>query len=144
MKKLFIKLLSSDMKNPVYNFAILLFRIGIAAQLIVVHGLKKIGIGVTSVEVIPNPFGFPDTMNNFIAIMANVYLPFFIIIGLFTRAAALPAMMVTATGYFIVHANDVNTIKDIPYMYTISLLTIIFLGSGKYSLDYYISKSLNV
>lgn len=134
--------MSSDLKNPLYNFAILLFRIGIAAQLIIVHGLKKIGIGVTSAEVIPNPLNFPETLNNIIAITANTYLPFFVIIGLCTRLAAIPALCVTMTGYFIVHANDPLSVSDIPYMYSISLLFIVITGGGKFSLDHYISERI--
>jgi putative oxidoreductase len=108
-----------------------------------VHGLKKIGIGVPVAEVIPNPLGFPDSLNSFIAITANVYLPVLIIFGLFTRLAALPALAVTATGYFIMHGHDSLAERDIPFMFSISLLMIILLGGGKYSLDGYLSKKLN-
>lgn len=142
MKRLLAALLSSDLKNPVYNFGMLFFRIAVAAQLIIVHGLKKIGVGVASAEVVPNPLGFPPVLNDFIAIAANTYLPFLVIIGVCTRLAALPALCVTLTGYFVVHANDPLAISDVPYMYSISLLLIVILGGGRYSLDHYISQKM--
>jgi len=142
MKTFFIKLIKSNLKVPLFNFGILFFRVAIASELIVVHGLKKIGIGVTSPEVIPNPIGLPDALNNFVAIAANVYLPFLIIIGLFTRLAALPALAVTATGYFLMHFNDDPMVRDIPFMYAVSLLLIVILGGGKYSADYLLIKKL--
>lgn len=142
MKRLLAALLSSDLKNPVYNFGILFFRIAVAAQLIIVHGLKKIGVGVASAEVVPNPLGFPPSLNEFIAIAANTYLPFLVIIGFCTRIAALPALCVTLTGYFVVHANDPLAVSDVPYMYSISLLFIVILGGGRYSLDHYISQKI--
>ena len=122
----------------------LFFRVAVATELIVVHGLKKLGIGVATAEVIPNPLGFPEALNSFMAIAANVYLPFLIIIGLFTRLAALPALAVTATGYFIMHGHDPAAMRDIPFMYSVSMLTIILMGPGKYSVDNYISKSINI
>ncbi|RDC56365.1 DoxX family protein [Pedobacter chinensis] len=143
MKKLIQQLLSSDLKSPLYNFAILFFRIAIATELILVHGLKKIGIGVSVAEVIPNPLGLPEALNNFIAITANVYLPVLVIIGLFTRPAALPALAITATGYFIVHGHDSLAERDIPFMFSVSLLMIVLLGGGKYSLDNHLSKKLS-
>ncbi|AWH85679.1 DoxX family protein [Flavobacterium album] len=142
MKRLFATLLSSDLKSPVYNFGILFFRIAVAAQLIIVHGLKKIGVGVAAPEAVPNPLGLPPALNDIIAIAANTYLPFLIVIGLCTRLAALPAVCVTLTGYFIVHANDPLAVSDVPYMYSVSLLLIIILGGGRYSLDQYISKKI--
>jgi putative oxidoreductase len=143
MKKLFVTLLSSDLRKPIYNFAILFFRIAIASQLIIVHGLKKIGVGVAAAEVVPNPLGLPEAFNDFIAITANTYLPFLVIIGFCTRLAALPALCVTLTGYFVVHANDPLSVSDVPYMYSVSLLLIIMLGGGKYSVDNYISGRIN-
>jgi putative oxidoreductase len=143
MKKLFVTLLSSDLRKPIYNFAILFFRIAIASQLIIVQGLKKIGVGVAAAEVVPNPLGLPEAFNDFIAITANTYLPFLVIIGFCTRLAALPALCVTLTGYFVVHANDPLSVSDVPYMYSVSLLLIIMLGGGKYSVDNYISGRIN-
>lgn len=142
MKRLLATLLSSDLKSPGYNFGILFFRIAVAAQLIIVHGLKKIGVGVAAPEAVPNPLGLPPALNEFIAIAANTYLPFLLIIGFCTRLAALPAVCVTLTGYFIVHANDPLAVSDVPYMYSVSLLLIIILGGGRYSLDHYISQKI--
>lgn len=142
MKKLIKLLLSSDLGSPLYNFALLFFRVAIAAQLLVVHGLKKIGVGVDTAEVIPNPLGFPESFNNFVAILANTYLPVLVIAGFCTRLAALPALCVTLTGYFIVHANDPLSVSDVPFMYSVSLFFIILLGGGKYSIDNCISQKL--
>lgn len=142
MKKAAYHILASDLKNPSYNLAMLFFRTAVAVQLIAVHGLKKLGIGVENAETIPNPLGFPSALNDGIAIAANVYLPVLLIIGFLTRLAALPALAVTLTGYFIVHARDPLSVSDIPYMYSISLLLIVFLGSGRYSADYLISQRI--
>lgn len=143
MKKIIKLILSSDLHSTTANFGILFFRVAVATELIVVHGLKKIGIGVAVPEDIPNPFGFPSILNDFLAIAANVYLPVFVVLGLFTRLAAIPALIVTATGYFIMHGTDSLIERDIPFMYSIAMLTIAMVGGGKYSVDGYLTKKLN-
>jgi putative oxidoreductase len=142
MKDVIKLLLKSNLQLPLYNFAILFFRVAVSAELIYVHGLKKLGIGVAEAEVIPNPLGFPEGLNNFIAIAGNVYLPVLVIFGLFTRLAALPALAITATGYFAMHFNDDPMVRDVPFMYATSMLLIVLLGGGKYSLDYVLVKKL--
>jgi len=42
-----------------------------------------------------------------------------------------------------VHRKDSLEVRDVPYMYTLSLLLILALGAGKYSLDYYLLNSMN-
>ena len=119
------------------HFALLFFRIAVALELLVAHGLKKIGIGVAIAETIPNPLELPEFFNQAFAIVANLIMPLFIAMGLFTKIAALPILAITLTGYFIVHFNDPIAVKDVPFMYSICFIFITIVGPGKYSLDYY-------
>jgi putative oxidoreductase len=118
-----------------FDTTILLFRVIVATQLMVVHGLKKIGIGTGVAETVPNPFGFPNWFNDSFAIAANLIFPLFIIVGFYTRLATIPVLAVTLSGYFIVHWNDPLLISDVPFMYSLSFLMIAFSGAGKHSLD---------
>jgi putative oxidoreductase len=77
-------------------------------------------------------------MNALVASFSDLVVPFLIILGLGTRLAVLPTIGVTAIGYFVVHRKDSLEVRDIPYMYTLSLLLILALGAGKYSIDYYL------
>ena len=52
--------------------------------------------------------------------------------------SVLPTIGVTAIGYFVVHRKDSLEVRDVPYMYTLSLLLVLALGAGRYSLDYYL------
>ncbi|MES2240744.1 MAG: DoxX family protein [Bacteroidota bacterium] len=118
-----------------FDTAILLFRIIVSSQLMIVHGLKKIGIGTGVTETVPNPFNFTEWFNDSFAIAANLVFPLFIIVGFYTRLATIPVLAVTLSGYFIVHWNDPLLISDVPFMYSLSFLFIAFSGAGKYSLD---------
>lgn len=125
------KVISSDT-------TLLLFRSIVSTQLIVVHGLKKIGIGTGVAETVPNPFNFPNWFNDSFAITANLIFPLFIIAGFYTRLATIPVLAVTLSGYFVVHWNDPLLVSDVPFMYSLSFLIIAFLGAGKYSIDHYL------
>lgn len=140
MKELIRKILFSEIGSRTNNIAMLLFRVAFAIELMLVHGLKKINVNGRAAELIPNPLGFPDWFNQAFATAAMLIFPFFILIGLFTRLAALPALAVTLTGYFVVHAHDVLAARDGPFTYSIMLLLILVLGAGKYSVDSYLAK----
>lgn len=123
-----------------FHLGILVFRILLSLELMIVHGFKKIGIGVAAAEQVPNPLHFPDELNHLLAASANLFFPVFIIVGLFTRLAVLPVLVVTLTGYFLLHWQDALPVKDVPFMYSLSFLLLLVLGPGKYSADYLINK----
>ncbi|MCL9806979.1 DoxX family protein [Flavobacterium amniphilum] len=118
-----------------FDLSILFFRVVISLQLIVVHGLKKIGIGTEIAEKVPNPFHFPELINQSFAICSSILFPLLVIIGLYTRLATIPILIVTLSGYFIVHWNDTLLERDVPFMYSICFLLIFLTGPGKYALD---------
>jgi putative oxidoreductase len=135
MKRLIFFLLHSNLGEKANDYAILAFRILISSELIYVHGLKKLGIGVAVAEVVPNPIGLPDFVNESIAIAANLIAPVFIIFGLGTRIASALVLCVTLTGLLAMHLHDDPMVRDIPYIYSCCFLLVFFVGSGRFSLD---------
>ncbi|MDN3674361.1 DoxX family protein [Flavobacterium branchiarum] len=132
------QILNSDLGSSFNNIALLIFRVLLAFELFRVHGMKKFRVENGQKEQVPNPLHLPEKLNDLIAIFSDTIVPFFIILGLGTRLAVLPTIGVTAVGYFVVHRKDSLEVRDVPYMYTLSLLLILALGAGKYSLDYYL------
>jgi putative oxidoreductase len=135
MKKIFRCLLSVYSSWKLFNWAMLCFRVFISIELIVVHGLKKIGVGVQEAEHIPNPLHLPESLYNGFAIAANLFFPLMVIAGICTRLATLPILAVTVTGYFVIHGHGTLLEKDTPFMYSLAFLLIAVLGAGKYSID---------
>ncbi|WP_419868458.1 DoxX family protein [Chryseobacterium sp. CT-SW4] len=142
MKNILKRVVSSRPIGNNLDLIMLLFRVLLSVELIYAHGLKKIGVGVASAEIVPNPLGLPDVLNSFFADAANLVFPVFVIFGFLTRLAVLPILAVTLTGYFVLHFHDSPLVKDTPYMYSLSYLLILFLGAGKYSLDNIIRKRI--
>jgi putative oxidoreductase len=137
------QILYSDLGTSFNNLALLAFRVLLAVELFRVHGMKKFRVENGQKEHIPNPLHLPEKLNGLMATFSDTVVPFFIILGLGTRLAVLPTIGVTAVGYFVVHRNDSLEVRDVPYMYTLSLLLILALGAGTYSLDYYLLTLLN-
>ncbi|WP_026995003.1 DoxX family protein [Flectobacillus major] len=134
-------LLFAESTNTQQAIVLLCFRVLLSLELIVVHGLKKLGIPNGVAEVIPNPYNMPLWINENIALAANLICPILVILGLFTRLATLPILAVTLSGYFIVHGHDSLLVRDIPFMYSLCFLFLTFTGAGKYSLDTIIAKN---
>ena len=132
----FIKwVLYSDVGSPFNSLALLLFRVLLGWELFRVHGLRKFKLVGGQKEHVPNPLGLPDRLNGLIATCSDTVVPFLLMLGVGTRLVILPALGVTAIGYFVVHRKSTPEIRDVPYMYTLAFLLILCLGAGKYSID---------
>ncbi|CAM3737363.1 DoxX family protein [Flavobacterium chungbukense] len=137
------QILNSDLGSSFNNGALLVFRILLAIELFRVHGMKKFRVENGQKEHVPNPLHLPEKLNGLVATFSDTVVPFFIILGLGTRLAVLPTIGVTAVGYFVVHRKDSLEVRDVPYMYTLSLLLLLALGAGTYSLDAYLLTLIN-
>jgi putative oxidoreductase len=136
-------LLYTDIGTGINNAALLGYRILLALELFRVHGLKKFRVENGQREQVPNPLGLPDKLNGLVAMFSDTAVPFFLMIGIVTRIILLPAIGVTSVGYFLVHRKDSIEVRDVPYMYTLSLIFIWIVGAGRYSVDFYLFNYLN-
>lgn len=138
METIIKTLLYSDLGSQVNNIVILIFRMLLMLELFRVHGMKKFRVENGQKEHVPNPLHLPEKLNALVATFSDTVVPFLVFAGLGTRLFLLPTIGVTAIGYFVVHRKDTIEIRDVPYMYTLSLLLLWAVGPGSYSLDHYI------
>lgn len=127
--------LHSDLGSPLANGSMLAFRVLLAVELFRVHGMKKFRGNNGKPEVVPNPLGLPQALNNLVATLSDTVVPVLVVLGAVTRLAVLPTIGVTAVGYFVVHKNDPIEVRDVPYVYTICFLLLLATGPGTYSID---------
>jgi len=142
VNKFFISILNISPSSNLFHFALLFFRAALSSEMILVHGLKKLGLDGTAREVVPNPFHFPTAINQVLVNSADLLFPPLVLLGVLTRLSVIPILTVTLTGYFIIHWHDALPERDTPFMYSLSFLLILFLGPGKYSIDNAIHKTL--
>lgn len=138
MENIIKAILYSDLGNQINNIALLIFRMLLMLELFRVHGMKKFSVENGQREQVPNPLHLPEKLNTLVATFSDTVVPILVFAGLGTRIFLLPTIGVTAIGYFVVHRKDSIEVRDVPYMYTLSLLLLWTLGSGTYSLDHYL------
>lgn len=138
MKNIIFWLTETEPSNRLFDISLLVFRIVASLELMVAHGLKKIGVSTTKPEIVPNPLDLPEELNRLLAISANLFFPILVILGFLTRLATLPVLAVTLTGYFVVHRNGTLLQRDTPLIYSLIFLLILVLGPGGYSVDSYL------
>ena len=138
MENIIKDILYSDPGSQINNIVLLIFRMLLMLELFRVHGMKKFRIENGQREQVPNPLHLPEKLNALVATFSDTVVPILVFVGLGTRIFLLPTIGVTAIGYFVVHRKDVIEVRDVPYMYTLSLLFLWALGSGTYSIDHYL------
>lgn len=118
----------------------LILRLSIAV-LMLFHGLHKLFSGIDGIKYLVTKAGLPE----FIAYgvyMGEVVFPILIILGLFTRLSSLFFALTMVFAIFLAHINDIfildesgGPIIEMPLLYLLTAISIMFIGAGKYSLD---------
>ncbi len=136
------KKLNSPRLNEIVSpdVAILLLRIG-AACLVMTHGIPKL------MRILDGNFGFGDpiglgpTVSLFLVAFAEGICAFFILIGLWTRLAAMPLIINFIVVVFVAHAGDPFGDKELGLFFLITFISLFLTGAGKYSVDSKLKKS---
>jgi putative oxidoreductase len=103
------------------------------------HGLDKLMNFTTYSARFADPFGIGKTPSLALTIFAEFFCAAFIIIGLFTRLAAIPLIIAMSVAFF--YANKMNYQKgELPLLFLICFVCILIAGPGKASLDRFVAK----
>lgn len=132
--------LSVNNTSPGTDLALLLARVGIAA-LILTHGIPKL-MSLLSGEPIQfaSVMGMSAAVSLCLAIFAEVVCSVFILAGFGTRFAAIPLIITMLVAVFMIHADDPFKVQETGLMYMLAFVVLLFAGSGKYSLDYLLTR----
>ena len=106
------------------------------------HGLPKFVRLMSGDFQFADPIGIGEMSTLLLAVFAEVVCSTFILIGLGTRLATVPLIATMLVAAFIAHWNDPFGKKELPLVYLFVYITLLVLGSGKYSLDFFISRRL--
>lgn len=117
------------------SIGLLILRTTIAGMMLVGHGLPKLMNFNAAAASFPDPLGVGSTVSLALAIGGEVVCSILLILGLFTRLAAVPFLITMLTAAFLVHAADPWAKKEFALLYAIPALTLIFTGAGAFSID---------
>lgn len=137
MKKLF----STEINDKYLNVMLLILRVSTAA-LMLTHGYPKLIKLFSGGEIeFANPIFLGPVLSLVLVVFAEFFCSILIGIGLGTRLASIPLFFTMAVAAFIVHASDPIGGKEKALLFLVIYLALFILGSGKYSIDYLLTKN---
>lgn len=122
------------------NVGLLFLRVCVGLAMMIGHGWPKLANYSMKAAHFPDPLGVGSEISLGLAIFAEFFCPIFIILGLFTRVAALPILMVMIVAVLMIHGNDPWKSKELAVLYAIPCLALILTGAGDFSIDKMIKK----
>lgn len=136
MKKLF----STKSSDSAFTLATLLLRLGAGSLILVNHGLDKLIHFSDKASRFSDPFHIGSTTSLALIVFAEFFCAAFIILGLFTRLAAIPLIIGMGVALFYSHNGQLFGDGEEACLYMVCFLVILLLGPGKASLDSFIAK----
>ncbi|MCB0074355.1 MAG: DoxX family protein [Caldilineaceae bacterium] len=129
------KFIPEAVKPMLTSIGLLFLRVFLGAFMMFSHGWgKMMKFGVLSAKF-PDPIGLGSSVALSMAIFAEVFCSLLLIVGLFTRLAAMPLLVTMLVAAFVIHGADPWGKKEFALLYAVPFLTLIFTGAGRYSLD---------
>ncbi len=104
------------------------------------HGIDKLQHGYGFVEQSLVKAGFPGYFSHLV-LVGELLAPFFMILGLYTRQAALIQFFVMLIAIFVVHTKELFSVSlhggyalELQAFYLFGALAVFFLGAGRFNL----------
>jgi len=124
------------------DFVLLIVRIAVAAFMLT-HGYPKLMKLLAGGEIqFADPFGLGMYFSLVLAVFAEFFCSILVGLGIGTRLAAIPLIITMSVAAFIAHGSDPFGRKELALLYLVVYVFLLFTGSGKFSVDYFISKKL--
>ncbi len=144
------------MKPEKNNYSLLFTRLAFGLSIMLVHGLFKLHmLGSPAVHSFPDPLGIGSSMSFYLIFFAEFICAILLVLGLFTRFAALVLSIGMLVIAFKVHLHDgyspqfivglspehpllYTPFKEYSLLYAYAFIPFIFTGAGNLSLDHLI------
>jgi putative oxidoreductase len=123
------------------SFGLLLLRLGVGVFM-AAHGWGKVQMIMEGKPFPADPIGLGPQLSLYMVTAAEFGCAILVILGLFTRLAAVPVAFAMGVAAFVAHANDpwfntgMGAAKEGALMFMIPFLALVFTGPGQFSLDH--------
>lgn len=129
------RILSVNYSSAAFNLSMLLLRVGFGLLIIIRHGLPKLQNFSTMQSQFYNFMGLGTQFSLALVIFAELICGFFILLGLFTRLAAIPLIITMLVVIFGRNAGEPLEDSEMAIMYLSAFLFLLFCGPGRISVD---------
>jgi putative oxidoreductase len=134
------RLLTTACSETSFNISVLLMRITFGGLIFMNHGLTKLKKFGTLQNTFSDPFDIGPMPSLLLVIFAEVFCALFIVVGLFTRLAAIPLIIAMSVVVFMINKGQPFNKSELPLLFLAAFVALLFTGSGKYSIDRAIGK----
>lgn len=135
MKKLF----SSKYSDNSIAFSLLMLRLAMGG-LMIPHGVQKLTRFAAKSSTFSDPIGIGSPTSMALTIFAELFCAVFIVVGLMTRIATIPLIVVMSVAVFYSHHGKIFGDGEHAALYLAGFIAILFAGPGKVSMDRLIGK----
>ncbi len=136
MKKLF----SIKTSETAFTIGTLVLRVGMGSLMLMNHGLDKMMHYGENASKFADPFGIGPEISLALTVFAEFFCAAFLIVGLFTRLAAIPLIICMLVALVYTHGGAFFGEGEAAGIFMVGYLAIFLLGPGKLSLDRFIAK----
>lgn len=107
------------------------------------HGIQKWSNFQELSLSFPDPLGVGSAMSLGLAIFAELVCSMAFVAGVLYRLALLPMIFTMGMAFFVIHANDSFSVKELAFVYLAVFILMYIAGPGKFSIDYMVGSELN-
>jgi putative oxidoreductase len=129
------RFLSTSYSENSFNLATLLLRVAFGGLICVVHGLPKLTHFSTMASEFPDPLHIGHKLTLMLAIFAEVFCALLLVLGLFTRFAALVLVINLGVAAFIALKGQSLTGHELSIVYLTVFASLLLVGPGRISVD---------
>lgn len=131
------KLLQLDFLPRSTDVGLLVLRLWLGLSLLLLHGWTKLNNFSELAGKFPDPIGLGGSPSLTLALFAEVAGALLIIVGAFTRAAALVQTFLMSVAFFIVHKAALSgpASGELAFIYLGGFVVLLVAGAGRFSLD---------
>ena len=132
-----LKYLQLDFLPKNADLALLLLRVALGAQMLTAHGWGKLMSFSENAANFPDPLHVGHTTSAALAIVGEVVCSILLILGLFTRPAAIGSAITMTVAFLLIHGGKLRGENngELAFLYLIGFLAILIAGPGRFSLD---------
>ncbi|WP_319479951.1 DoxX family protein [uncultured Draconibacterium sp.] len=133
------QLFRTKLNNTSVHLSLLLLRLA-SGGFMLTHGFPKLQRLLAGEMQFGDPLGLGAEVSLVLAVFAEFFCSILVMLGLGTRLAVIPLIVTMAVAAFIVHGADPFGRKEMALFYLVSYVVLLLSGSGKISVDRFISR----
>ncbi len=119
------------------DLALLLLRLWLGLSMLILHGWGKLTGFSSLAGKFPDPLGVGAQVSLSLAVFAEVGCAALLIVGFFTRFAALMLAVTMGVAFFLQHKMALSGAAsgELAFIYLAGFLAILFAGGGKFAFE---------